>query len=252
MSTHTLTLTYQHRKIAPLSAQCRQVYCLVQRAPSVPSWRPPRHRSDFNDFPGRREWPNQCSQYRSFQAFSTYPTLRRTHRGRITPSDPSLNQPRRKSQALAACPERPYSSRTFTNLTNSLNLEPKEWKNNLKSIDTSSSIGSKLRWIIMNWIAWIRTFEMRNENGPLCVVIATDQTKPFNTELSPRKVFRSNHRRRVAPSDPSMIKLSGQKVARLEKPKRNKTSINPNICLNLEPKGWQYITKCPVIHWNPQ
>jgi hypothetical protein len=31
--------------------------------------------------------------------------------------------------------------------------------------------------------------------------IATDQTKTFNTEVSPRKVFIGNHRRRVAQSD---------------------------------------------------
>jgi hypothetical protein len=29
--------------------------------------------------------------------------------------------------------------------------------------------------------------------------IATDQTKPFNTGVSPRKVFRSNHKRSAAP-----------------------------------------------------
>ena len=68
--------------------------------------------------------------------------------------------------------------------------------------------------------------------------IATDQTKPFNTDVFPRKVFRSNHRRRVAPSDPSLIRPSNQiQVVRPEKLKRSKTSINPNISLNLEPKG---------------
>jgi hypothetical protein len=75
-------------------------------------------------------------------------------------------------------------------------------------------------------------------NGLLGADNATDQTKAFNTEVSPRKVFRSNHRRRVAPSDPSLIKPSGQnQVARPEKPKRSETFIDPNICLNLEPKG---------------
>ncbi len=44
------------------------------------------------------------------------------------------NQPSRQSPA--ACPERPYSSITFTNLSNSLNSEPKE----LIRIDISSSI----------------------------------------------------------------------------------------------------------------
>jgi hypothetical protein len=73
-------------------------------------------------------------------------------------------------------------------------------------------------------------FSMREtRNGLLSADIATVQTKPFNTDVSPRKVFRSNHRRRVAPSDPSLIKPSGKiLVVRPEKPKRSKTSINPN------------------------
>jgi hypothetical protein len=51
--------------------------------------------------------------------------------------------------------------------------------------------------------------------------IATDQTKPvpFNTDVIPRNAFRINHRRRVAPSDLSLIKQSGQmKVVHPEKP----------------------------------
>ena len=78
--------------------------------------------------------------------------------------------------------------------------------------------------------------EMRNRL--LGADIAADQTKPFNTDVSPRKVFRSNLRRSVAPSDPSLIKPCNQiQVVLPEKPKRSKTSINPNIRLNLEPKG---------------
>ena len=68
--------------------------------------------------------------------------------------------------------------------------------------------------------------------------ITTDQIKPFNTDDSPRKVLRSNHRKRAAPSDLSLIEPSGQiQLVRSEKPKRSKTSIYPNISLNLEPKG---------------
>jgi hypothetical protein len=77
-------------------------------------------------------------------------------------------------------------------------------------------------------------------NGLPGADIATDQTKTFNTELSPRKVFRSNHRRRLAPPDPSLIKPRGKnQVARPwpEKPKWRKTFIDPNISLNLEPRG---------------
>ena len=32
------------RQLASLTAQCRQVYCLVEMAPSAPSWRPPHQR----------------------------------------------------------------------------------------------------------------------------------------------------------------------------------------------------------------
>jgi hypothetical protein len=58
--------------------------------------------------------------------------------------------------------------------------------------------------------------------------IATDQTKPFNADVSRRKVFRSNHRRRVAPCDPSQIKPNSQTgVVRPEMPKWNKAFIHP-------------------------
>jgi hypothetical protein len=66
---------------------------------------------------------------------------------------------------------------------------------------------------------------------------ATDQTNPFNTDVSQEKSS-SKHRKRVAPSDPSVIKPSGQiQVVRPEKQKRRKASINPNTNLNHEPKG---------------
>jgi hypothetical protein len=52
------------------------------------------------------------------------------------------------------------------------------------------------------------------------------------------EVFRSNRRRRVAPSDPSLIKSIGRiQVVLPEMAKQTKTSINPNIRLNLKPRG---------------
>jgi hypothetical protein len=73
-------------------------------------------------------------------------------------------------------------------------------------------------------------------NGLIGADIATDQTKTFNTEVSPRKVFRTNHRRRVAPSDPSRIKPSGyNQITCPENPNRSKTFIDPNISL-FDPK----------------
>ena len=67
--------------------------------------------------------------------------------------------------------------------------------------------------------------------------------------------FRSNHRRRIAPSDQSLIKPSVQnQVTRpeLEQPEWSKPFIDSNISLNLEPKGWQDRTKCPFVLWNPR
>ena len=47
------------RQIASLTVQCRQVYCLVEMAPSAPSWRPPHHGvSSTASQAGER--PNQC------------------------------------------------------------------------------------------------------------------------------------------------------------------------------------------------
>ena len=99
-------------------------------------WRPPRHRGTLRTN-GASSTASKAGEYdqtnvatkRSFQAFSTYPTLRRSRRRRIAPSDPSLNQPGPSRQSLAACPERPYSSSTFTNLNTRPNCEPKEWQN---------------------------------------------------------------------------------------------------------------------------
>jgi hypothetical protein len=61
------------------------------------------------------------------------------------------------------------------------------------------------------------------KNGLLGADMVKDQTKPFSTEVSQRKVFRSNHRRKVATSDPSLIKPSSQiPVVSPEMPKRSK------------------------------
>ena len=48
------------RQLISLTAQCRQVNCLVEMTPSAPSWRPPHRRGEFDGFPGQRERPNQC------------------------------------------------------------------------------------------------------------------------------------------------------------------------------------------------
>ena len=119
----TITSLAAHT-IALLSDQSRQVNCLVEMAPSAPSSRPPRHGvSSTASQAGENDQTNVATK-RSFQAFSTYPTLTRSRRRRIAPSDPSLNQPSRQSRA--ECLERPNSSKTFTNLNNSLNREPNE------------------------------------------------------------------------------------------------------------------------------
>ena len=77
MYVHVYTLYVQtDRQIASLTVQCRQVYCLVEMAPSVPSWRPP-HRgvSSTASQAGENDQTNVATQ-QWFQAFSTYPTLR--------------------------------------------------------------------------------------------------------------------------------------------------------------------------------
>jgi hypothetical protein len=190
-----------------LSAQRRQVYCLVEMAPSAPSRRPPRHRDEFDGFSGRRERPNQCRHTTIASGHSTYPTLRRDCRRKISPSDPSLNQPSR--QSLAACPKRPNSSRTFINLNNSLNLERKN--DRTTELILHRPLESSIKTLLKNYELNCTESELSKSetvNGLLGSDIATDHTKTFNTEESPRKVFRSNHRRRVAPSDPSLIKPS--------------------------------------------
>jgi hypothetical protein len=142
------------------------------------------------------------------------------------------------------------------NFNNSLNRESKKWQN--KSLGKLSSIRilNKNSLKIMNWIASNLNFKVQTRetrNRLLGADIATDKKKPFNTNVPPRKVFRSNHRRKVEPSDPSLIKPSGQiQLVRPKKPKRSKASINPVISLNHEPKGWKDMTKCTVVHWNPQ
>ncbi len=73
------------------------------------------------------------SAQRWFQIFST---LKRSRRRRTAPSDPSLNQP--SPQSPAACPERPYSSKTFINLNSSLNHKSKKLQ--YRWIDIPSSI----------------------------------------------------------------------------------------------------------------
>ena len=65
------------RQIASLTVQCRQVYCLVEMAPSAPSRRPPHHGvSSTASQAGENDQTNVATQ-QWFQAFSTYPTLRK-------------------------------------------------------------------------------------------------------------------------------------------------------------------------------
>ena len=47
------------RQKASLNDRCGQVHCLLEMAPSTPSWRPPHQRGESIGFPGRKECPNQ-------------------------------------------------------------------------------------------------------------------------------------------------------------------------------------------------
>jgi hypothetical protein len=105
-----------------------------------------------------------------------------------------------------------------------------------------SSIKTLLK--IMDSIASNLNFQnAKQEIG--CLVLILQQIKQnhstageINNDVIPKKIFKSNHRRRIAPSDPSLIKPSGQiQAVHPDKPKRSKAFINPNISLNHEPKG---------------
>ena len=94
---------------------------------------PSGQRGELDGFPGRRDRPNQYHHTTIGSSLSTHPTPGRSHRRRIAPSDPSLNQPSRQSQA--ACPERPNPSTTFINLNVSSTL------NQNRRINVKSSVG---------------------------------------------------------------------------------------------------------------
>ncbi len=163
--------------IASFSAQWMQVYCLVEMAPFAPSRRPPRHRNEFNGFPGRREWPNQCRHTTIVSGLSTHPTLRRDRKRRIAPSDPSLNQPSR--QHLAACPDRPkFEQKLSWTSTTASTLNPK----NGRTTELILHRPSKLCWKIMNWIAQNLSFQ--NPKWKMgCLVLILQQIKQKHSKL---------------------------------------------------------------------
>ena len=99
-----------------------------------------------------------------------------------------------------------------------------------------SSIKASLK--IMKCIAPNLNFQnAKREIG--CLVLILQLIKQKNSTLI---ILRESHQKqpqkKCSPSDPSLFKPSGQiQVVRPEKPKRSKTSFNPNISLNSEPKG---------------
>ena len=62
---------------------------------------------------------------------------------------------------------------------------------------------------------------------------ATDQTKTFNTDNSPRKSSEAATEEVFTIRSITTITIQTKRP----KPKRSKTSFNPNISLNSEPKG---------------
>jgi hypothetical protein len=136
---------------------------------------------------GENDQTNVVTQ-RSFQAFSTYPTLKRSRRRRTAPSDPSLNQPPSR-QSPAACPERPYSSRTFTNLNNSLNCESKEWLNKFIDIPSSFEIlnqnfAENLNNELNRAESEFSKSETRNRLPGRTLVLILQQIKPNHSTLT--------------------------------------------------------------------
>jgi hypothetical protein len=220
-------------------------------APSAP---PSTQRGEFDSFPGRREQPNQCRhktiasglfnkpnpQKKSQKKTSTIWPIPRLAKPTVPNSvsrkailEQNIHQPQQHPQ--------PWTKRMTEQINWDLIVHRNPQSNFAENNESNCAEYE---------------FSKRETRKRLLgnkVGIVTDQTKPFNTEVAPRKVFRSNHRWSVAPSDPSLIKPSGQiQAVRPEKPKWSNTSNNPNIILNNEPKGWYDITKCPVVHWNPQ
>jgi hypothetical protein len=88
-------------------------------------------------------------------------------------------------------------------------VNPKELQKKLT--DISSSIGIlNQNFAENNELNCADSEFSRRETRLRGADFATDRTKPFSIDVSSSKVLRSNHRRRVAPSDPSPIKPSGK------------------------------------------
>ncbi len=110
------------RQIASLTFQCRQVYSLVKIALSAPSWCPSRQRGEFSGLPCWREQPNQNSHRKIVSGLFNIPNPQKKSQKKSSTIRSVLAVP-------SPCPERPYLSKTFINLNNSLNRESKEWQN---------------------------------------------------------------------------------------------------------------------------
>ena len=75
----------------------------------------------------------------------------------------------------------------------------------------------------------------KRETKKRLLVLIMQQIKRYTLKFLLEK---KQTQKKCPPSDLLLIKPSGQiQVVRPEKPKQSKTSINPNIGLNLEPKG---------------
>ncbi len=155
--------------IASLSDQCRQVYCLVEMAPSAPSRPPPRHGGEFDGFPGWRERPNQCCHTTIVSGLSTYPTLRRGRRRRMhhqihpeTSQVDNLLQRVPKGQTRAE-----YSSTSTTASTGN----PKNDRTTELISHRLWNPESKLCRKIMNWIAPNLSFQNPKQEMSWLVLI---------------------------------------------------------------------------------
>ena len=77
-------ITRVSHTMASLNAQCKQVFCLVEMAPSAPSRRPPRHRDGFDGFPS----PSAC--HRPARLVVQCPPSHTGQHTRLRPSLPSI------------------------------------------------------------------------------------------------------------------------------------------------------------------
>ena len=219
------------RQSVSLNDQCGQVNCLVEMAPSAPSWHPPHQRGEFDGFQGRRVRPNQCRHKTIVSGLFNIPNPQKKSQKKNRTIWSIPKPARAKPTVPSSVSRKAILEQHFHQPQHQAQLRTQRMT---EQMNISSSIGILNQNFAVNNESKCAESEFskrETRNRLRDADIATDQTKPFNADVSPRNVLRSNHRRKVAPSDPSLIKPSGGQIQEMrpKKPKWNDTSIYPNI-----------------------